>query len=447
MPRWLSWKWLGVVVVALAAVLVFSACGDDDDDEDVPTDTPAGATTAAPTGGGGEALKIGVLMSFTGALSDFGEPIFNGAELAADEINAAGGVNGQPIELVRGDDGTNPDTGVTEATRMVEVEGVSAIVGALSSGVSLQVAETVTGPAGVVQISPASTSPGLSEANDDDFLFRTTISDAAQGLLLGQLVEEEALSDICAMYINNAYGQGLSEAFDAASDAVVETVPHEDGAASYTSELGQCGSATTLAALSYPETAGIYLREAVESAKFQNYIFSDGSKSDAMLEDLGWDAFDGMPGTSPSSLPTEGVEPFNERYEAAYGELPPRPYIREAYDAVYVIALAAQAAGSNDGTAIRDSLRDVANDDGDDTQADPGEDGFAAAVEALDAGDNINYEGVVGPIEFDDAGDPTVGAIEFFRVDAANKDLVTYKVFQVDLEAGEVTDITELVLE
>jgi ABC-type branched-subunit amino acid transport system substrate-binding protein len=141
------------------------------------------------------------------------------------------------------------------------------------------------------------------------------------------------------------------------------------------------------------------------------------------------------------------VEPFNERYQAVYGELPPRPYIREAYDAVYVIALAAQAGGSNDGAAIRDSLRDVANDDGDDTQADPGEDGFAAAVEALDAGDNINYEGVVGPIEFDDAGDPTVGAIEFFRVDAANKDLVTYKVFRVDLEAGEVTDITELVLE
>lgn len=445
MPRWLNWKWLGVLALATAALLVFSACGDDDDDgEEAETETPA-ATTG---GGDGEegALKIGVLMSFTGALSDFGEPIFNGAELAADEINAAGGVNGAPIELVRGDDGTTPDTGVTEATRMVEVEGVSAIVGALSSGVSLQVAETVTGPAGVVQISPASTSPGISDANDDDFLFRTTISDAAQGILLGMLAEEEGLTDICAMYINNAYGQGLSEAFDAESDAVVATVPHEDGQASYSSELGQCGTATTLAALSYPETAGVYLREAVESGKFQNYMFSDGSKSDAMLDELGWDAFDGMRGTSPSSLPTEGVAPFNERFEAAYGELPPRPYIKEAYDAVFLIALAAQAAGSNDGTAIRDKLREVANDDGDDTVAGPGEEGFAAAVEALDAGDNINYEGVVGPIEWDDKGDPSIGAIEYFTVDAANQDLVTTNVFEVDLEAGEVTDISELVL-
>jgi ABC-type branched-subunit amino acid transport system substrate-binding protein len=439
-----SWRWLAVAALSVAAVLAFSACGDDDE-EDGGTATPAGTATAAPDGGG-EALKIGVLMSFTGALSDFGEPIYNGAELAADEINAAGGVNGKPIELVRGDDGTNPDTGVTEATRMVEVEGVSAIVGALSSGVSLQVAETVTGPAGVVQISPASTSPGLSDANDDDFLFRTTISDAAQGLLLGRLAEEESLTDICAMYINNAYGQGLSEAFDENSEGVTATVPHEDGAASYTSELQQCGSATTLAALSYPETAGIYLREAVEGGKFQNYLFSDGSKSDAMLEDLGWDAFDGMRGTSPSSLPTEGVSTFNDRYEAAYGVLPPRPYIKEAYDAVYVIALAAEAAGSNDGTAIRDNLRDVANDDGGDTQADPGEEGFAAAVEALAGGDNINYEGVVGPIEWDDNGDPTVGAIEYFTVDAANRDLVTTNVFRVDLEAGVVTEITELVL-
>ena len=443
MPHWFTrYGWRLFIVLGLISVLALAAaCGGDDDDDD-----GGGTATATQGGGSQEPLKIGVLMSFTGALSDFGEPIYNGADMAANEINAAGGVNGADIELVRGDDGTNPDTGVTEATRMVEVEGVSAIVGALSSGVSLQVAETVTGPAGVVQISPASTSPGLSDADDDDFLFRTTISDAAQGILLGRLADEEGLTDICAMYINNAYGQGLSEAFDQNSDSVVATVPHEDGAASYTSELQQCGSATTLAALSYPETAGIYLREAVEGGQFQNYIFSDGSKSDAMLEDLGWVDFDGMRGTSPSSLPTEGVSPFNERYEAAYGELPPRPYIKEAYDAVYLIALAAVQAGSNDGTDIRDALRDVANDDDGDTQADPGEEGFAAAVEALDAGDNINYEGVIGPVEWDDAGDPTVGAIEFFTIDAPNKDLVTTNVFQVDLEAGEVTEITELVL-
>ena len=442
MPRWLNWKWLGVVVVALAAVLVFSACGDDDDDE--PTDTPAGTTTTAPTGGGGdEALKIGVLMSFTGALSDFGQPIYNGAELAAEEINAAGGVNGQPIELVRGDDGTNPDTGVTEATRMVEVEGVSAIVGALSSGVSIQVAETVTGPAGVVQISPASTSPGVSDANDDDFLFRTTISDAAQGLLMAALLDEEGLDNVCTMYINNAYGQGLTEALDENFDGTITAqVAHEDGGASYSSELGQCGGGTTLAALSYPETAGIYLREAVESGNFDHYVLSDGSKSDAMLDELGWSEFDGTRGTSPAALPTAGLEGFNERYEAAYGELPPRPYIREAYDAVYLIALAASEAGSNDGTAIRDALRDVANDDGDDTVVDPGEEGFAAGVAALEAGDAVNYEGVTGSIEFDGNGDPQVGAIEWFTVDAANETLVQDKVFRVDLGTGEYEEVT-----
>ncbi len=439
MPQWFTRHgWQLFIVLGLISVLaIAAACGGDDDDDDGGGDD----------GGGGksEALKIGVLSSFTGDLSDFGEPIFNGAQLAADEINAAGGVLGQDVQLVRGDDGTNPDQGVTEARRLVDVEGVQAMVGALASGVSLQVAETVTGPAGVPQISPASTSPGLSDANDDDFLFRTTISDAGQGLLLAQLADQEGLTNVCTMYINSAYGEGLSNAFAAAfkdlGGTVVAEVPHEGEAASYATELGQCEGADALAAMSYPETAGIYLREAVEGEMFPNYLFVDGTKSSDMVEQLGWDAFDGAKGTAPSSLPTDQVGPFEERYQAAYGELPPLPFIKEAYDAVYLIALAAVAADSTNGADIRDSLRDVANAEG--TTVNPGEDGFAAALTALGNGDDVNYEGVSGPIEFDDKGDPQVGAIEYWHIDAANKELVTDKVFRVDFASGEVTDITE----
>ena len=434
MPQWITqnaWRWL--VVGALVALLALAAaCGDDDDDDD----------DGGDDGGDGAALKIGALLSFTGPLSDFGEPIFNGMDLAADEINAAGGVNGQPIELVRGDTATNPDTGVTAARELVDVQGVQAIVGALSSGVSLAVAEAVTGPEGIVQISPASTSPALTDANDNDFLFRTTISDAAQGLVLARLAEDQGSPDICTMYVNNAYGEGLSNAFTSEYGGTVTTeVPHEEEQPSYASELGQCEGAGTLAALSYPETAGIYLREAVEGTMFENYVFVDGTKSDAMFAEIGWDVFDGAVGTAPSALPTEANETFADRYEAAYDELPPRPFIKEAYDAVYLIALAAQAAGSNDSEAIRDSLRDVANAEG--TEVLPGTEGFEAAVAELDAGNDINYEGVTGPIEWDDAGDPAVGAIEWWHVDAAGETFVTDKVFQVDTATNELTDITD----
>jgi ABC-type branched-subunit amino acid transport system substrate-binding protein len=447
MSKWfLRHAWRLALVAGLTAMLGLAvACGDDDDDGDDTSATPTqggGATT--PAGGDGEALKIGALLSFTGDLGSFGEPIYNGIELAVTEINAGGGVNGQPVELVRADDATSPQQGVSEAQRLVDVEGINAMVGTLASGVSVQVAETVTGPAKIPQISPASTSPSLTIANDDDFLFRTTISDAAQGIVLSNLAVEEGIdagTGVCDMYVNSPYGQGLSTAFkehfEAAGGTVTAEVPHEQGQTTYAAELGQCGDADTLAAMAYPQSATTFLREAVEGNLFENYLFVDGTKDPAMFTQLGYASFDGMVGTSPSSLPTESADSFFERYEAAYGEAPPKPYIKEAYDATYLIALAAEKAGSNDGTAIRDALRDVSNDPG--TPISPGPDGWADAIAAIENGEDINYEGT-GELEWDDAGDPLVGAIEWWHVDAAAETLVTDKKFRVDLTTEEVTE-------
>lgn len=440
--------WRLAVTAGLVALLALAvACGDDDDNGGTSTPT-GGATTAAATstgGASGEALKIGVLLSFTGDLGSFGQPIYDGAELASKEINAAGGVNGKPIELVKGDDATSPQQGVTEAQRLVNVEGVTAMVGALASGVSLQVAETVTGPAKVVQISPASTSPALSAAKDDDFLFRTTISDAAQGIVLAKLAKDENLSTVCTLYVNSPYGQGLSNSFKAAFEAdggtVTKEVPHEENQTTYASELQQCAGADALAAIAYPASATTFLREAKEGNMFPNYLFVDGTKDPDMFKNLGYANFDGQRGTAPSALPTDSADAFNQRYKDAYGELPPKPYIKEAYDAVYMIALAAQKAGSNDGTAIRDALRDVSNAPGETIE--PGSDGWTAAVTALKDGKDINYEGTSGPVELDDNGDPEVGAVEWWHVDAAQSTLVTDKVFRADLKAGTVTEITQ----
>ena len=451
MPKTLTqitWRWL-LVGALIALLAVAAACGDDDDDDgdasptatdEVPEDT--GEDVEPPDSGA--PLKIGALLSFTGGLSDFGEPIFNGVEMAVDEINAAGGVNGQDVELVRGDTGTNPDQGALEAQRLVDIEGVQGIVGALSSGVTIRVAEQVTGPAGVVQISPASTSPAVTDADDSDFLFRTTISDAAQGLLLANLADDAGYSTVCNVYVNNAYGEGLSDAFTAAfndlAGSTIAAVPHEEAQVTYLAELGQCSGADALAAIAYPESAGIFLREAVEGDLFENYIFVDGTKSTDMLDQLGWAAFDGARGTAPAALPTDSASGFDERYEAAYGELSQLPFIKEAYDAVYVIALAAEAAGSSDRTAIRDEIRNVANEPG--VAIAPGTEGFALAITSLAAGEEINYDGVTGPLEFDSAGDPAVGAIEWFHVDGANEVFVQDKVWKVDLSTLSVEDIT-----
>ena len=206
-------------------------------------EVPAGSqkrATTAPT----DALKVGALMSQTGDLSDFGPPIIQSIRMAVSEINAGGGVFGKDVVLAVGDDATNPDQGKTEAQRLVDVEKVSAIIGALASGVSLPVAENVTAPAGVLQISPASTAPTLTTAKDNDLLFRLPISDIAQGLALAKVAKDQGFDSVCTLYVNSDYGKGLSDSFTAAftkeGGTVPNAVPIEQQATTYVSELKKC---------------------------------------------------------------------------------------------------------------------------------------------------------------------------------------------------------------
>ena len=451
MPQWLlRHRWLLVTLVAIFALAAFAACGDDDDDDDN-GETPA--PTEEPTNGNGNGdivqptlpIKIGQLNSFTGDLSDFGVAHQNAAQLALDEINAAGGVGGQPVELVTGDTATDPTQGASEANRLIEVEGVDFILGALASGVTLPVAESVTGPNNILQISAASTSPALTDANDNDFLFRTVISDAAQGVVLADLVESEGIASVCTMYINNAYGQGLSEifaeSFEDLGGSVTAQVPHESEQATYASELDSCTAdgPEAVAALAYPESAGIFLREAVERDAASTYIWVDGTKSDTMFADLGWpEEFDGTVGTAPSALELATGEAFDSAYEAEFGSLPPLPFLRETYDAVYLMALAAEKS-LTDNIDIREALRAVANPEG--TVINPGTAGFEQALEAIANGEEINYEGAAGPQDFDENGDVLIGAIETWRVDVANEALVTEAIYRVDLTTGEITQV------
>jgi branched-chain amino acid transport system substrate-binding protein len=440
MPQWLRrHRWLPLTIIATIALVAFAACGDDDDDDG--GDDDGGGEKVQPT----VPIKIGHLNSFTGDLSDFGPAHNNAAQLAIDEINAAGGVGGQPIELVSADTTTDPTVGSTEATRLIEVEDVDFILGALASGVTLPVAESVTGPNNILQISGASTSPALTAANDNDFLFRTPIHDTAQGAVLANLANDLGLTSVCTMYINNAYGQGLSESFaenfEDLGGTVPAQVPHESEQATYASELDTClaDSPDALAAIAYPESAGIFLRESVEAGDVDDYLFVDGTKSDTMFAELGWpDAFDTMNGTAPSSLQLETGDAFDAAYEAEFGDLPPLPFLRETYDAVYLMALAAEKSLTDD-IDIREALREIANPEG--TVINPGTAGFEQALEAIANGEDINYEGATGPVDLDDNGDVLIGAIETWHVDGAGEELVTDKKFRVDLNTNDVEEI------
>jgi ABC-type branched-subunit amino acid transport system substrate-binding protein len=383
-------------------------------------------------------LRIAVLFPFTGDLSDFGPPFLQAAELAVNQINEAGGVLGQPIELVQGDSATSPTQAVEEARRLIELEGVSAIIGPAGSGETLPVAESVTGPSGVLEITMSATSPALSIANDNDFLFRTTISDAAQGLVMADVAREQGYESACVLYVNNAYGQGLSDAFaerfTAQGGTVTAQVPHEQEQASYASEVAACteGDPDVLVAPAYPESGRVFLRELVESGDPPDVIFSDGLKSPEMFADLGWDVFEGSFGTASGTTETDAGAAFDQAWEEAYGEVPAVPYLREINDAIYLVALAAEKAGSTDPTAMRDALREVANEPG--TAVGPGPEGWPAAVESIGAGEDINYEGATGPVDLDENGDVLVGSILVWRVEGG--EIADLETRHVDLSAG-----------
>lgn len=391
------------LLMAVVLTLVAGACA------------PAPAVEAPP-------LKIGQLNTFTGGLSYFGEVHRKAATLAVDHINLAGGVLGSAVTIVAKDTQTTPLVGVDAARALVDIDKVVAIVGALSSGVSIAVANAVTVPNNILQISAASTSPALTGLDDNDFLFRTTVSDAAQGVVLGRLARELGYSSASAIYINNAYGEGLAEqfktTFEEEGGTVLELVPHEEVQPTYVSELSRAtaGNPDVLVAISYPGHAEVYLREALEGGYISTFLFVDGTKSVAMNETVGWDNLEGTYGTAAGAVVTAEGQAFREAYLSAFAvELPPEPYIDTTYDAVVLIALAAEKAGTTtDSAAIRDALRDVANPPGE--IVGPGVDGIRRALELIRQGKDINYEGAGGSQDFDTNGD-VISTIEIWKIE------------------------------
>ncbi len=206
--------------------------------------TSAASLQSASTGVATQALspapKIGTVMSITGSLALFGYDDQNGTDLAAADINSQGGIRGSTLTLVHQDDATDPTTGASAAQAEITA-GVQAIVGSLASSVSQAVFAKVV-PAGIIEMSPASTSPYFTTADTTDQFWRTVASDALQGQAAAYYAYQFAgYRKMSVMYINNAYGQGLSSvfinAFKARGGTIYRSVSFEAGQASYTSQL------------------------------------------------------------------------------------------------------------------------------------------------------------------------------------------------------------------
>jgi ABC-type branched-subunit amino acid transport system substrate-binding protein len=382
-----------------------------------------------------EPLIVGHLNALTGSLSYFGDSHSNSISLAADHVNRAGGIQGGSVVLVHRDTGVNPVQGVAAAEELVNAQGVVAIVGALASGVTIPVATSVTVPNGVLQISGSSTAPGITVLEDNDFLFRTSLSDASQGVVLAELARELGYDSAGVLYINNAYGDGLTaqfeESFTASGGTLTAKVPHEDSQPTFVSELEKAteDDPDVLVAVSYQQ-AEVYLREALEGGYADTFLFVDGTKIPESFAVIGWDALEGSHGTGPGFESNPSTQAFVDAYEETYDVEPTHPFMNETYDAMVLIALAAAKAGSTtDSAAIRDSLRDVANAPG--QVVGPGAEGIARALQLIAAGEDVNYEGAAGSVNLDENGDVISGHIEVWKIEGG--EIVSVRQVAVDL--------------
>lgn len=360
-----------------------------------------------------ETLKVGIILGFTGPLETLAPAIASGAEMALDEINAAGGIlDGMMAEAVRGD-GTCVDAAAATAAaeRLVTSDGVKAIMGAMCSGATGAVLTNVSLPNGILQISPSATSPGLSSIEDNGLFFRMAPSDARQGEVMAQIIMDRGIDSVAVTYTNNDYGSGLAasfqQAFEAAGGSVTLSASHEDGKADYSAEVGSLASAggDALVVIGYVDQGGSgVIQAALDTGAFDTFVLPDGMIGDALENNFGAD-IDGSFGQNPSVENERGDE-FLALAETA-GFDGTSVYSKEAYDSMALILLSMAAAGSTNGADAAAKVMDLANAPGEKIYA--GE--LAKAIELISAGTDIDYVGA-SSVELIEPGEASGGYVE-----------------------------------
>ncbi|MCF6343972.1 MAG: ABC transporter substrate-binding protein [Devosiaceae bacterium] len=353
-------------------------------------------------------VKFGFLGGFTGPIESLTPPIFEGAKLAAEHVNAQGGIVGGTLSFVSGDTTCADATAAANAAdKAVNTDQVTAIIGALCSGATISAANNAGIPGNVVMISPASTSPSLTTLEDNDLVFRTAPSDAYQGDVMARLLLSKGIKEIAISYVNNDYGKGFADAlaasFEENGGTVAASEGHEEGKADYRAELGSLAAtgAQNLVILAYASGSGqTVLRQAVESGDFTTYIGGDGMVGDEALTGIDAKAVEGMIATKPGSPEVAGSTIYADLATAA-GLDPTSIFAPQAYDGTFILALAVEKNGSADRAGLSAAVRSVSSAPGEVIL--PGE--WEKAVALLKAGKEINYEGASGSHEFDAAGD------------------------------------------
>jgi branched-chain amino acid transport system substrate-binding protein len=305
---------------------------------------------------------------------------------------------------------------VEAARHLVEVEGVHAIVGPNASAAALPVSQSVSGSLGIPTVSPSATSPQLTDVEDDDYFFRTALSDAAQGPVLARVTRDRGFDNVGLIYQDDAYGRGLAAAFEESWNGTLRVVSVDVAQTSYLSELARStnAGAQALVVIAFEGQALSIVREAIDEGIYSRFVFGDAAKRESLVREIGGEKLGGMYGTAGASAPgNAATAEWEAAYIAEYGGLPVLAYVKETYDATVALALAAQAAGSVDGAAIRDHLREIAGPPGRTVLATPA--GVADGLSLLAEGREIDFDGAASTLDWGENGDLRRGHIGIWR--------------------------------
>jgi branched-chain amino acid transport system substrate-binding protein len=369
-------------------------------------------------------ITIGVVMSLTGPAGPYGQAGAKAVEMAFRDINAAGGVHGCKLVTDTRDAQSQGNVAVDVATQLVQVKKVPAIIGGIISSVSIPILTSVTAPAGVVQVSPASSSPTLTqlgrEGKTNGVFFRTITSDALQGTAAAKYALDRGLKRLSIIHVNNDFGVNMvaefSKAYKALGGTIVSDTPYNEKQSSYQSEVtaALAGNPEGLYLVSYPIDGATIVRAWISQGGPAKFLLNDGMNDKGFIEAVGAKYLNDAYGTSSGTEDTPSTAYFNANYQAFSKLDPGSPAAVQSYDAGAIVGLAVAIAGKGDAAAIKQSIRKVVDPEG--TVIYAGKTGFAKALRLIKEGKPIRYDGVIGPISFDEYGDIT-GPFRLWRIE------------------------------
>jgi branched-chain amino acid transport system substrate-binding protein len=318
-------------------------------------------SSCQPAGSGNDKVRIGVFMSLTGSTANFGISSVNGIKMAAEEVNAAGGINGKQIELLVQDDRSDASEAATIVTKFVTQDQVHAILGEVASSRSIAAAP-IAQNAKIPMLTPSSTNPEVTKKGD--FIFRSCFIDPVQGAAIAQFAARTLNAKRAALMVDrkNDYSTGLekviNDTFTRMGGQIVATQSYQEGDQDFNAQLTSLKGSNpeVIFVPGYYNDVGLIAKQARDKGITVPLVGGDGWDS-SQLYAIGGTALNGSFFTNHySPFDTDPkVQKFVSGYKSRYNTTPDA-LAATAYDAALIMFDAIKRANSLDGTAIRDAL-------------------------------------------------------------------------------------------